>query len=564
MKNRCNIFNQSECNTHEKRTFDSNTYESVVKAVKAVKAVNKNKNMCESTKELVRILEHDDKLPAIIFNMSRDMCVTLANSINNNLLMSPRPKQKLNPTVEEEYEFAWLLEQHSDAVKNIRNKQDALFDKHLQRYKVDLDLVPEFDHFMKMVDRGIAYHHAGMLPILREYIEILFDAKLIKVVFATETLGVGINMPARSTVFTQLDKPTSDGIRRVFHPNEFWQMAGRAGRRGMDDHGYVIYYPLKGSEKAFDVRDILTGRMASAKSQLKINPHVVLTQDTANLDKSMLVFQNAKHISSLSKQLALLPKMDDCIIQDTRQIEKLKQSLSGIGSGDFSGLAIKMSGKQKKAAMEKIKILETKLEKCDINMDSLKAREALEVSISNLNTDMELQIKECKDWLLNRGFVDDHHAKTVMGQVCATFADNGSPLVRASMLCSGMLDGLSRDDIIIWLAGFTENIACSYVSCGNIQLLEKTKELMVEDYMDNAAFVISEWLSNKDIRYIASILPIHQMGSFVRIVLRVLAMIDEMRPAIMGIGKYELYNKLDGCCNLLMGGIVTNISLYCT
>jgi hypothetical protein len=84
--------------------------------------------------------------------------------------------------------------------------------------------------------KGIAYHHAGMLPILREYVELCFQARLIKVVFATETLAVGVNMPARTVVFTQLDKP--DNVAGQGHrwcrPDEFWQMAGRAGRRGMD------------------------------------------------------------------------------------------------------------------------------------------------------------------------------------------------------------------------------------------------------------------------------------------------------------------------------------------
>mgnify|MGYP005838134377 CR=1 FL=1 len=87
--------------------------------------------------------------------------------------------------------------------------------------------------------RGIAAHHAGILPAWKGLVEELFQRGLIKVVFATETLAAGINMPARTTVISTLSKRTDRG-HRLLNPSEFLQMAGRAGRRGMDEVGYVI------------------------------------------------------------------------------------------------------------------------------------------------------------------------------------------------------------------------------------------------------------------------------------------------------------------------------------
>ncbi len=87
--------------------------------------------------------------------------------------------------------------------------------------------------------RGIAAHHAGILPAWKGFIEELFQQGLVKVVFATETLAAGINMPARTTVISALSKRTDDG-HRLLTPSEFLQMAGRAGRRGMDETGYVV------------------------------------------------------------------------------------------------------------------------------------------------------------------------------------------------------------------------------------------------------------------------------------------------------------------------------------
>ena len=86
---------------------------------------------------------------------------------------------------------------------------------------------------------GFASHHAGHLPALKQLVETLFQQGLIKVVFATETLAAGINMPARTTVITSISKRTDDG-HRLLTASEFLQMSGRAGRRGMDTVGHVV------------------------------------------------------------------------------------------------------------------------------------------------------------------------------------------------------------------------------------------------------------------------------------------------------------------------------------
>ncbi|BAY64232.1 DSH domain-containing protein [Calothrix brevissima NIES-22] len=99
--------------------------------------------------------------------------------------------------------------------------------------------------------RGIAAHHAGILPAWKVLVEELFQQGLIKVVFATETLAAGINMPARTTVISTLSKRTDTG-HRLLNASEFLQMAGRAGRRGMDLQGHVVTVqtPFEGAKEA--------------------------------------------------------------------------------------------------------------------------------------------------------------------------------------------------------------------------------------------------------------------------------------------------------------------------
>ncbi|PON53749.1 DEAD-box ATP-dependent RNA helicase ISE [Trema orientale] len=107
---------------------------------------------------------------------------------------------------------------------------------------------------VKGLRQGVAAHHAGCLPLWKSFIEELFQRGLVKVVFATETLAAGINMPARTAVIASLSK-RSDSGRIHLSPNELLQMAGRAGRRGIDDRGHVVLVqtPYEGAEECTKV-----------------------------------------------------------------------------------------------------------------------------------------------------------------------------------------------------------------------------------------------------------------------------------------------------------------------
>ncbi len=93
-----------------------------------------------------------------------------------------------------------------------------------------------YDQFVEQLDCGIAAHHAGMVPPMKEVVEACFVEGLVKVVFATETLAVGINMPARTVVIEKLTKFTGEHHEQLT-PGQYTQLTGRAGRRGIDDLG---------------------------------------------------------------------------------------------------------------------------------------------------------------------------------------------------------------------------------------------------------------------------------------------------------------------------------------
>ncbi|KAF8443754.1 antiviral helicase [Boletus edulis BED1] len=115
----------------------------------------------------------------------------------------------------------------------------SIFQNAIENLSPDDRNLPQISNLLPLLKRGIGIHHGGLLPILKEVIEILFQEGLIKVLFATETFSIGLNMPAKTVVFTAVRK--FDGREfRDLSSGEYIQMSGRAGRRGLDDRGVVI------------------------------------------------------------------------------------------------------------------------------------------------------------------------------------------------------------------------------------------------------------------------------------------------------------------------------------
>lgn len=177
----------------------------------------------EDYQRMVTMLKKNDRLPAIFF---------VFNKKGSKAILEYLAKfgEKLNSESE--------IEQIKETI---------------ERYKSEGKYLGETLN-MKALYKGYAIHNAGLLPTQKELIEELFQRKLVKVAIATETLSAGINMPARTTVISSYMKPTSDpdavGGRRELTPNEFHQMAGRAGRRGIDKIGYCYTMSMDSNQKA--------------------------------------------------------------------------------------------------------------------------------------------------------------------------------------------------------------------------------------------------------------------------------------------------------------------------
>lgn len=176
------------------------------------------------------------------------------------------------------------------------------------------DIVEEKDsaEFRRLVSRGIAYHHAGMLPTLKEVVERLFTSGLIQLLFTTETFAVGINMPACTVVFDSLEK--FDGIGfRYLKSREYHQMAGRAGRRGIDTIGYVYAQIQPLYADADEIRKVVVDKIEPIESQFNLSYSSILNLYEKYGDDIYDVYtmslsnhQNYSRIAELNTQIKTL------------------------------------------------------------------------------------------------------------------------------------------------------------------------------------------------------------------------------------------------------------------
>lgn len=127
---------------------------------------------------------------------------------------------------------------------------------------------------LPLLKRGIGIHHGGLLPIIKEVIELLFGDGLLKVLFTTETFSMGINMPAKTVVFTSIEKFDGEEYRWI-SGGEYIQMSGRAGRRGLDDKGIAILMANKKLEPEV-AKDILKGKSDPLYSSFHLGYNMLL------------------------------------------------------------------------------------------------------------------------------------------------------------------------------------------------------------------------------------------------------------------------------------------------
>jgi len=237
--------------------------------------------------ELITYLNINGMLPAICFVFSRKHVELAAKEITK-----------------------CLFEKDSGIPAIIEKECRHIIMSKLTNYKEYINL-PEYLELVALLEKGIAIHHAGMIPVLREMVELLFEKGFIKLLFATETFAVGINMPTKTVIFSGLTKYNGSTMRYLY-PSEYIQMAGRAGRRGIDDIGHVIHCNnLFEMPSLTEYKNMLTGKPQTLTSKFKISYTLALSIISQQKDisiinefveKSMLAYDIKREIESYNSK----------------------------------------------------------------------------------------------------------------------------------------------------------------------------------------------------------------------------------------------------------------------
>ena len=238
---------------------------------------------------LVKTLKDMEDLPIIVFSFSRRQCEESALKIS-----------KLDFTTDDDKEE---IEQVFSNAIDCLNEED----RNLQA----------IEHMLPLLKKGIGIHHGGLLPILKELIEILFQEQLIKILFATETFAMGLNMPAKTVIFTAMKKWDGEANRYIAS-GEYIQMSGRAGRRGKDLRGNCIMMIDQEMDEA-TCAGMISGKPLPLISNYKLTYYTLLnllrrvdgtSEQKKTIERSFHQYQHQSSVPALKKEIEVLKKED--------------------------------------------------------------------------------------------------------------------------------------------------------------------------------------------------------------------------------------------------------------
>ncbi|KAL8694214.1 MAG: hypothetical protein Q9218_001101 [Villophora microphyllina] len=244
---------------------------------------------------LVQHLRKQGLLPACIFVFSKKRCEENADALSNLDFCTATEKSAIHMIIE----------------------------RSIARLKPEDRILPQIRRLRELLGRGIAVHHGGLLPIVKEIVEILFAKTLVKVLFATETFAMGLNLPTRTVIFSGFRKHDGRAFRELL-PGEYTQMAGRAGRRGLDPVGSVIIVN-QGSEEAppaATLKHMILGDPTKLRSQFRLTYNMILNLLRV---EALKIEEMIKRSFSENATQALLPQHEKQVKLSESDLAKIKR-----------------------------------------------------------------------------------------------------------------------------------------------------------------------------------------------------------------------------------------------
>jgi superfamily II RNA helicase len=408
---------------------------------------------------LTEFLRKKELFPAICFSFSRKKCFEYC-------LMMKRINSLLTP----------------EETKEMRLIVHKIFSTNLAYYRD----IPSTLQLLEMLEYGASIHHSGLLPIQKELIEVLFSRGLIKFLFATETFAVGVNMPTRSVIFTELSKHDGKGAR-ILRYDEFMQMSGRAGRRGKDPEGYVIYCPLRHIEPKHEILSLLKGKSLKLVSQYNESANTFLrllnttTYDEIGafykrtlygLEQTIGVAYYEREYAELEEELRMIPDVE--LTPDEKEVVRLYMKIKpeienarGNSRQKLQKQFDEISGKMNQATSNYI---QNDIYRKHLMVEMKKVDENIEYSQNAI----EINLEKIRDFNVELGLITEMPVITPYGKIVASLS-NCCEVVLGKLIQDRFFDGLDWKTVGVVFACFSEDSPDS-----EYDVWEKTREQLDE------------------------------------------------------------------------------------
>lgn len=539
--------------------------------------------------QIVDYLHTNKMLPAICFVFSRKNVSEYASCIESSLLDSHKQS---------------VLEQEC---RSILTK--------LPNYKEYMDL-PEYQQMIGYLKKGIAIHHSGILPVLREMVELLFSKGYIKLLFATETFAVGVNMPTKTVIFTSLSKFDGNGFRYL-HSHEYTQMAGRAGRRGLDTIGHVIHLNnMFEVPKPYEYEGMLNGKPQVLNSKFEIDFNLVLrllANISENENTTLTDMQRFIEKSMINEDIQ---KEYDAIEQEIIDLETALQE--SISKSNFvwedridefdryahlkETLDMAKNNQKKKIQNDIISLSEQYINKYNSEetlesdyklyieiLDKEKRIEDKKDQLNNISTYIEFNLNEIMNVLYECEFIQSN-TLTKKGLLASKMQEVNC-LMMSEIIINGVLNDLTTIELVGVLSCFVElgvqedkritnplNCSSSERVCNVLSTMNNTLNVYRDIQEDLKLPVdkdlcfdiqdhIMDWCAVSDEQQCSefmSTIYAHDifLGEFIKAILKINNIVNELKNACEIVENIDLKYKLSQIPSLTLKFVATNQSLY--
>ena len=567
---------------NEKGVFQEDTFANMKKTLQLFDKNRVTIKKSHAINVLAEYLNQNEMLPALCYVFSRKQLEICANELTTNLLEFD---SKIPYTVDHECE---------KIIRVLPNFEEYL---HL----------PEYVNIVKLLRKGVGIHHGGLMPILREMTELMFARGFIKMLFCTETMSVGINLPVKTTIFTDINKFNGEIIRTLYS-HEYTQAAGRAGRLGLDKVGHVIHLNnLFRNVDTTSYREMMSGKSQSLQSKFKISYSLLLnlvqTGETNFMDfanKSMVTNDLDKEKGMLYMKMQELNTNGFSNLRTpgsilTEYIELLKNKHS------YSTKKRKEAERNIQQWKDEYRFLENDRIAFEKNLLKGSERNALQTQMDNLNNFVKNSVDNVLSILEKNGFLQkdkDSLQLSLKGELAANLKELHG-LVFATLLEENKLDVFSAKELVALFSCFTnihvtddlktislQEDKTKYISQSFISFLQdiqnrhdEYQELELKnnvntgfDYTnaiqcDLVEYVLKWCESNtvEDCKRVLQIMADEKeifLGEFVKALLKINNISNEMEKNAERTGNLLLLSKLKEIPVLTLKFVVTNQSLY--